>query len=104
MRVKNYTQVLHIVCKILHTEVRVKEKRAFTVVHQLSAVISGLVLNKILHDLSKSSRVLKICEPASHASQGASHASHASHSTNVKNFYLLHLHLHENKNKSIGAR
>ena len=33
------TRVPHIACNILHTEVRVKEKRAFTVVHLLSAVI-----------------------------------------------------------------
>ena len=63
--------------------------------------------------------VIKICESASHASQGvshasqasrashvshASHASHASHSINVRNFYLLYLHSHKNKNKSIGTR
>ena len=61
----------------------------------------------------------KICESASHASQGvshashvsrashtshASHASHASHSIDAKNFHLLYLHSHKNKNKSIGTR
>ena len=52
-------------------------------------------------------RASEPCEPASHASQRASHASHASHaspSKNVKIFYLLHLHSHENKNKSNGTR
>ena len=68
-----------------------------------------LVLASEPSHVARDHGVKEICEPASqsvshvsHVSRAihASHASHASHSTNVKNFYLLYLPSHENKNKS----
>ena len=62
-----------------------------------------LVLASKPSHVARDHGVKKICEPASQSVSHVSHVSraiHASHSTNVKNFYLLYLPSHENKNKS----